>query len=82
LKILYMSYHHALTAYQGHSNLLPNPAQAGFFDPSSLFLSQIRRSLRRFYASQIGLYGAFTPVLHTLSASMRPMGSTRICIDP
>ncbi|HHQ4749801.1 TPA: hypothetical protein ACSP2Y_002864, partial [Aeromonas veronii] len=40
--------------------------QAGFFDPSSLFLSQIRRSLRRFYACHMALYGAFTPVLHTL----------------
>ncbi|WP_270664886.1 MULTISPECIES: hypothetical protein, partial [unclassified Aeromonas] len=57
-------------------------AQAGFFVPCPSTSRQNPPSLRRFYASQIGLYGAFTPVLHTLSASMRPMGSTRICIDP
>jgi hypothetical protein len=44
---------------------------------SRLFLCWRSESLilRRFYACPMALYGAFTPVLHTISASITPMES-------
>ena len=60
--------HHALRT-AGFGNSIPPALQTrprpGFLIPSPK-PSQNRRFLRRFYACPRALYGAFTPVLHTL----------------